>query len=86
MCVTAGDEYSAKWRKINQSSCHLFVMICLIPVWYVHGGSEGGGKEMEGQQGNEGEEMFSRSVCVFVCGRKDRNRASQRDRGGKVCL
>ena len=35
VCVTAGDEYSVKWKKINQSTCHLFVMICLILVWYV---------------------------------------------------
>ncbi len=77
VCVTAGDEYSVKWKKINQSTCHLFVMICLILVWYVQGG-------MKKELGNE--EVVSLCVCVCVCGGETeqlRKRERQRE---SVCL
>lgn len=59
--MTAGDEYLVKWRKINQSTCHRFAMICLILVWYVHGGRVGDEKGRE-QRNEEDEEM-----CVCEC-------------------
>lgn len=65
-CVTAGDDYLAKWRKINQSTFHLFVMICLILVHR--------GEEMEGWDGRRGELRMCREIS-----RRDGNRASQRD-------
>lgn len=77
LCVTAGDEYSFKERKTNQSTCHVFVMICLIPGMSTGRGREGMRRASEWRN----EEMCA---CVCLLG-KQSNLEQERGRE-KVCL